>query len=35
MVARVTTCDRASIGYSVAGLLDTPQFILQLRKRIW
>ena len=33
MVARVTMCDRASTDYSVAGLLDTPQFTLLLHKR--
>ena len=34
MVVRVTTCDGSSTGYSVAGHLDTPQFILQLHKRV-
>ena len=33
MVARVTMCDGASTDYSVAGLLDTPQFTLLLHKR--
>ena len=30
MVARVTTCDGDSTDYSVAGILDTPQFTLLL-----
>ena len=32
MIAGVITCDRASTDYSVACLLDTPQFIFQLHK---